>query len=96
MLLRGKFRPKLSFSEVLEYVVWLRERATQAEEGEIERVTEDPDDDYLIALARASGAEFLVSGDRRHVLGLEIGPPPKIVSPRRFLQVFVPPPERSS
>lgn len=57
VLLREKFRSKLSFFEVLEYVVWLRERAILVEEGEIERVTEDPGDDYLIALARGSGAE---------------------------------------
>lgn len=29
-----------------------------------ERITCDPDDDYLVALARASGADALVSGDR--------------------------------
>lgn len=92
VLLREKFRSKLSFSEVLEYVVWLRERATLVEEQRIERVTGDPDDDYLIALARESGADFLVSGDKRHVLGLRLQAPPKIASPREFVQVFETPP----
>jgi len=35
----------------------------------------DPDDDYLIALARVSGADYLVSGDR-HLLDLEKADPP--------------------
>jgi len=46
----------------------------------------DPDDDYLVALARAAGAGCLVSGDR-HLLDLA-DPNPPVVTPRRFLEVL--------
>lgn len=83
VLLRPWFRRKLSYEEVLEYVLWLAEGATLAEEGEIENVTADPDDDYLVALAKNSGADLIVSGDR-HLLDLEAGP--RTARPAVFLQ----------
>jgi uncharacterized protein len=49
-------------------------------------ITPDPDDDYLVALARAAGARFLVSGDT-HLLGLADATPP-ILTPRQFLDVL--------
>ncbi len=49
------------------------------------RYTEDPDDDYLVSLSLSSGAERLVSGDR-HLLGLEGGGLPVVVSPAEFLK----------
>ncbi len=39
-------------------------------------LTPDPDDDYLVAVARTSGAQMLVSGDR-HLLGIDDPRPPK-------------------
>jgi predicted nucleic acid-binding protein len=52
---------------VLEYVLWMRERGTLAQEGKIERVTADPDDGYLVALSKASGADLIVSEDHLDV-----------------------------
>ena len=49
-------------------------------------VSPDPDDDYLIALALAAGADYLVSGDR-HLLELT-EPDPPILTPRQFLDLF--------
>jgi predicted nucleic acid-binding protein len=46
----------------------------------------DPDDDYLIALARAANADYLVSGDR-HLLDLE-APDPPVLTPRQFLDLL--------
>ena len=43
----------------------------------------DPDDDYLIAMAIASGAHFLVSGDRDVLSMLRIGST-RIISAQRF------------
>lgn len=67
--MRPWFRRKLSYAEVLEYVLWLRERAILGKESKIERITADPDDDYLISLTQTSEANSLVSGDR-HLLDL--------------------------
>jgi predicted nucleic acid-binding protein len=50
-------------------VLWMRERGTLAQEGKIERVTADPDDGYLVALSKASGADLIVSED--HLVELE-------------------------
>lgn len=46
----------------------------------------DPDDAYLIALARAAGADHLVSGDR-HLLDLA-DPDPPVLTPRRFVDLL--------
>jgi putative PIN family toxin of toxin-antitoxin system len=54
-------------------------------EGEPERVVpDDPKDDYLVALARVSGADYLVSGDPH----LAAAPPGEgtvpVLTPRQF------------
>ena len=46
----------------------------------------DPGDDYLNAIAIASGARFLVSGDR-DVLSMQHVGPTRIVSAKRFVSV---------
>ena len=48
----------------------------------------DPDDDYLITLARAAQADYLVSGDR-HLLDLA-DPEPPVLTPRQFLDLLGP------
>jgi putative PIN family toxin of toxin-antitoxin system len=88
VLLRDWFRRKLTVSDVLEYVLWLREGATLAvnparttvEEG----VSSDPDDDYLYALSLESAAD-LVSGDP-HLLELGKSGPVRVFSPREFIE----------
>jgi predicted nucleic acid-binding protein len=43
----------------------LRQEATPCPDPPISaQLTEDPDDDYLAALAQDAGAEYLVTGDR--------------------------------
>jgi putative PIN family toxin of toxin-antitoxin system len=50
----------------------------------------DPKDDYLVALARASGVHAIVTGDR-HLLDLE-GLTPPALEPRTFLALVEQPP----
>ncbi len=72
VLLRRKFRSKLSYRDVLAYVLWLHERARVSESlpaDVVRGVTPDPDDDYLVGLAALPGVSYLVSGDP-HLLGL--------------------------
>ena len=45
----------------------------------------DSGDDYLIALARASGTDVIVSGDR-HLTQL-VSPTPPVLTPRQFIGV---------
>jgi putative PIN family toxin of toxin-antitoxin system len=64
VLMRPRFRRHMTESEVENLVEDLREEGISVEEGEIGRVVPgDPKDDYLVALARVSGADYLVSGD---------------------------------
>jgi len=98
VLLRPKFRRKLTVSDVLRYVRWLRESAMfvndapPLEEWLLAQFS-DPDDAYLMALAREYRADYLVTGDRG-LLGvsdlfasstLDL-PGLAVLTPRDFLQ----------
>jgi putative PIN family toxin of toxin-antitoxin system len=48
-------------------------------------VCQDPFDDYLLAMAVAGSADFLVTGDKRDLLGLKHHEGTKIVTVRDFL-----------
>lgn len=45
----------------------------------------DPDDDYLLAMAAAGHADFLVTGDKADLLSLRLHEGTKILSIREFL-----------
>lgn len=47
----------------------------------------DPDDDYLVSLARAAAADYLVSGDS-DLIGLVDAKPP-VLTPRQFLDRLI-------
>lgn len=87
VLLREKFRRYLTEGEALEYVLWLREGAVLEREGEVRPLSRDPKDDYLLALARNSDADYLISGDPdlRDLEGEDL---PAVVSPRRFVDLI--------
>ena len=51
-------------------------------------VCADPDDNYLLAMAVVGGADFLVTGDKRDLLGLQRFGRTRIVSVRDFLGLF--------
>lgn len=53
---------------------------------DIPTVTRDPDDDYLVALARKSDADVLVTGDR-DLLDLE-QIDVEVLAPREFVEQF--------
>lgn len=50
----------------------------------------DPGDNFLLAMAQASDADYLVTGDKRHVLALEVHHRTRIVTAREFLSVLNP------
>jgi putative PIN family toxin of toxin-antitoxin system len=87
VLSREKFRRYFTYEEALEYVLWLREGGALESEGEIRPLSHDPDDDYLLALTRSSGADYLVSGDP-DLRDLEGENLPEIMSPRRFVNLI--------
>lgn len=48
----------------------------------------DPDDDYLLAMAKAGAADFLVTGDARHLLRLRKLGRTRILAPAAFLRAI--------
>lgn len=64
VLARDQFRTWVSTEQVKAYVSAIRHHAELVDDpDELTPVSRDPDDDYLIALARAAGVDALVSGD---------------------------------
>jgi putative PIN family toxin of toxin-antitoxin system len=86
-LLRPKFRRWVGADDAVLFVETVRLAGILVEDPErIEPLSRDPDDDYLIALARAAGAVVLVSGDA-DLTTLDLRDPP-VVDPRRFLSTL--------
>lgn len=84
VLRRPKFRPYVTEEEAASYVELFRNFAVLIPDPTpVRAVTPDPGDDYLVALARASETDVLVSGDP-HLTGLRKLQPP-VVTPRAFV-----------
>jgi putative PIN family toxin of toxin-antitoxin system len=80
-----KLRTRISASEAAAFVSLLEETAVVvADPGSPPARSEDPDDDFVVALAESSGA-FLVSGDR-HLLALASALPVRTVA--EFLELL--------
>lgn len=83
-------RPKsrLDPPTVARYVGQLEQQhLVQDPAGQPATWTRDPDDDYLIALAVASGADAIVTGDRD--LTELVDPPVSVLTPRAFLDQMI-------
>jgi predicted nucleic acid-binding protein len=87
VLARPKFRRWISAPVAREFVDGLADDALIIDDPPaLPGVSPDPDDDYMIALARAANAGYLVSGDH-HLLGLQDTDPP-VLTPRQFLDLL--------
>lgn len=86
---RPRFRRWVSAATAAEFIGGLAEDALIVDDPPAQPgLTPDPDDDYLVALARAADADCLVSGDR-HLLDLA-DPDPPVLAPRQFLDLLGP------
>jgi putative PIN family toxin of toxin-antitoxin system len=90
VLLRDKFRQRLTISDVLAYVGFLGERATLVQSGGPRRPPEavsaavpDVEDEYLVRLAEDARADRIVSGDK-DFRGL-----PQADTPKQFVEILV-------
>jgi uncharacterized protein len=84
VLARPKFRSYVSSEQAREFVARVLRHATEvgdavAEEG----LTRDPDDDYIVALARHHGADAVVSLDLDLLDAGLVDPP--VWTPRQFV-----------
>lgn len=83
MLARARFRRWVSAAIAAEYVDGLTDAALVIDDPPAQPgLSPDPDDDYLVTLARASNADYLISGDR-HLTGLADPNPPVHATPVR-------------
>jgi putative PIN family toxin of toxin-antitoxin system len=84
VLLRPKLRAHVTDDDNRGYVDALAAEAVAfADPAEPRAVTRDPDDDYIVALALATRADAIVSGDP-HLLDLDDAPVP-VLSPRALV-----------
>ena len=85
VLAREKFRRYLSQDEADEYVDGLQLVCELVDDSiNPPAVSRDPNDDYLVAIASASGADALVSGDQ----DLLVLSSPRVLTPRQSLGLF--------
>lgn len=86
VLTRSKFERYVKKQDVRNYVEWLRREAVLVDDraGIAPRLTPDPHDDYLVALARSAKAHVIVSGDPHLTKLRDLQPP--VMDPRSFLE----------
>ena len=80
-----KIRERLTPAIAGRLVNDLRALAITLDKLPIVEVSADPDDNYLLALAAAGSANFLVTGDKRDLLGIGTYESTKITTVRDFL-----------
>ena len=89
VLERPKIARYLEPGEAAAVLAAVRLQAEWAEDPPTQTaLTPDPGDDYLVSLAQATDADYLVSGDA-HVTGLENARPP-VLTPRQFEELLGP------
>lgn len=85
VLRRPKFQRSIRDAEITGLLSALAEDAELVPDpAPLPGVTADPDDDYLVALARSTGADYPVSGDA-HLPEIP-NPRPPVLGPRAFLE----------
>ncbi len=80
-----KIRERLAPALAGRLVNDLRTLAVTMDKLPVVDVSKDPDDNYLLAIAAAGSADFLLTGDKRHLLGIASYGGTKIVTVRDFL-----------
>lgn len=74
---------------VHDYIRWLLTQAEMVPDTPAERVVRsDPKDDPIIAAAVAAKADYLITGDRAHLLPLREYHGIRIISPREFSELL--------
>lgn len=85
---RAPVRPLITPSQAGRFINDLRRFGTVLQNLPIVERSPDPNDNYLLAMAEASAANFLVSGDKRHILILREHGSTRIVAARDALQAL--------
>ncbi len=83
-----KIRERLAPAVAGRLVNDLRAVAITVDKLPVVDASPDPNDNYLLALAAAGAADFLVTGDKRDLLGLGVYEGTKITTTRNFLTQY--------
>lgn len=82
-----KIRERLSPALAGRLINEVRDLAIMVTNLPIVSVSSDPYDNYLLAMASAGVADFLLTGDKRDLLGLKLFEGTKIITVREFLEM---------
>lgn len=85
---RPQIRKFVKPLEVGNFVNAIRKRALFLEAYESSDISSDPDDNYLFGMAFTSGAAFVVSVDREHILSVGKVRGVAAITPTVFLKYF--------
>jgi putative PIN family toxin of toxin-antitoxin system len=85
---RPYFRSRLAQALVGRMINDIRGLALMCDPLPEVAVSLDPDDDFLLAIAQAAGAEFLVSGDKSGLLSLKKHGSTTILTARELLKLL--------
>lgn len=80
-----KVRERLTPAEAGRLINQLREVAVVIHPLPTVTVSPDPYDNYLLAIAQAGRADFLITGDKRDLLALQVHEGSRILTVRDFL-----------
>src|SRR5689334_23252714 len=76
-------------TDVRDFIHWLLTHAEMVTDlPDLRAVPDDPKDDPIVATAVAAKADYLVTGDRAHLLPIGQYESIQIVSPREFLDIL--------
>jgi putative PIN family toxin of toxin-antitoxin system len=91
LLAKSKLRRYAAYTDedVHDFVRWLLTQAEMATDLPVLRVVlNDPKDDPIIAAAVAAKADYLITGDRAHLLPIGEYQGIRIIGPREFLDIL--------
>lgn len=88
VLSRPRLEPYIDADEAAVIVEHLETRATVLRDVPPVSLSTDPADNEILAAAIAAGADLIVSGDRRHVLGLGHAEGIPVVTARDAIERF--------
>jgi putative PIN family toxin of toxin-antitoxin system len=80
-----KVRERLAPALAGRLINELRDVAVMVENLPVVTLCSDPDDNDLLAVAAAGAADFLVTGDKRHLLTIKLYERTRIITVRDFL-----------
>jgi putative PIN family toxin of toxin-antitoxin system len=82
-----KIRERLSPALAGRLINEVRDLAIMVTNLPIVSVSSDPYDNYLLAMASDGAADFLLTGDKRDLLGVKLFEGTKIITVREFLEM---------